>query len=108
MKDIINHINKYGIVLILSSLFGHLWFYLQSLLFSHRIIDQNTLWYAIPTYTGYFFQVLVSVLLFIDIRKYNMKYYLIPIMGLFYPLLGVSAFLILHIYKTANEETDLK
>jgi hypothetical protein len=70
-------------------------------------IEDINFWHKLPSYSGYFFKVLVSILLFIDVKKFGLKYYLIPIVGLFYPLLGVCALLILIIYnenKKANAQ----
>jgi len=107
MAQIHKFITKYGLILILSYLISHVWFYLVSMLFPVSLMD-HYLWMALPNYIHYFLQVVICVLLLIDVRKYGIKFYLVPLIGLFYPLLGVVSFLILYIYKSSNEQIELK
>lgn len=102
MEPIHKLVTKYGLILAFSAMSGHFWFYLGSLLFPINAINFNDIWRTIPNYVIYAIQVLVCILLIIDIRKYKIKLWLIPVIGLFYPLVGICAFLILYIYKTTN------
>jgi hypothetical protein len=99
MEQIHKLITKYGLILAFSAMFGHLWFYTSGLLFPMNRYNYHAFWRDIPNYIVSLTQLLICVLLFIDSRKYQIKFWLIPIIGLFYPLVGVSAFLILYIYK---------
>jgi len=111
MEPIHKLVTKYGLILAFSSLIGQFWFYLGSLLFPVNAINFNDTWRSIPNYTCYAIQVLICILLVIDIRKYKIKLWLIPLIGLFYPLVGVCIFLILFIYSTTNSrfpDTEIK
>ena len=99
MKLIIRLITKYSILLALSALLTETWFYLEAILYPIESLEDLNFWDNLPYYSVYFFKVLISILLFIDVRKYGLKFYLIPLVGLFYPLLGVCALLIMIIYK---------
>lgn len=108
MQNIHKLIAKYGIILALSSLLGYSWFYLQVYFIQHTNPANYDLWQLLPTYSGYLFNVLICILLLIDIRKSQLNYYLIAFTGLFYPLVGISAFLILYIFKTTNDLNNSK
>jgi hypothetical protein len=98
MNQLIRLITKYSIILAFSSLIGITWFYLKSIVMPIENIEDIDFWQNLPSYSGYFFKLLISILLFIDVNKFGLKFYLIPIVGLFYPLLGVCALLIMVIY----------
>lgn len=111
MEPIHKLVTKYGLILAFSALLGHFWFYLGSLLFPINATNFNDYWREIPNYVIYSIQILVCILLIIDIRKYKIKSGLIPVIGLFYPLVGICAFLILYIYNTKNtmlSDTEIK
>ena len=106
MEPIHKLITKYGLILAFSALIGHFWVYLQMLLFPPNQYNYYEIWRAIPNYVVYFVQVLVCILLIIDIRKYRIQFWLVPVMGLFYPLVGICAFLILYIYQKGNSTLE--
>ncbi len=99
MKSFLSLISKYAIILALGSLFGNAWFYLKSIIFPIHSIEDFNFWHELPSYSNYLIKIIVTVLLIIDVKKYKLNYYLIPIVGFFYPLVGICAFLILLIYR---------
>lgn len=105
MKQLVKLITKYSILLALSSFFGVTWFYLKSIVMPIENIEDIGFWHNLPSYSGYFFKILISFLLFLDVKKFNLNFYVIPIVGLFYPLLGVCTLLIMIIY-TENKTSS--
>ena len=104
MKTIINLISKYSIVLILSYLFGQVWFYFKGIILPIDNVDDIDFIQKIPIYSGYFFRIIVAILLLVDLKKYKINYKVIPLIGLFYPLLGILGLLVLYIYREIEEE----
>ena len=107
MKSILSLISKYAIILALGSLFGNTWFYLKHIIFPIDSIEDINFWHELPTYSNYLIKIIVTVLLVIDVKKYKVNYYLIPIVGFFYPLVGICAFLILLIYTEIEKSKEL-
>lgn len=97
MKTFTKLVSKYAILLTLSYLLNT-WFIFWLIVQPKSLAELNV-WESINSYSGYFFQIITAILLFIDTKRYELKFYLIPIAGLFYPLLGISVFLIVFIYK---------
>ena len=103
-------ITKYGIIILLNSIFGYLWFRISHLFFNPVMTDitKQNLFYSLPSYLSYFIQLIVCILLILDIRKYAIRFWLIPVIGLFYPVFGVAVFLILYITQQRQPENFQK
>ncbi|MGE0088536.1 MAG: hypothetical protein AB7S50_03570 [Bacteroidales bacterium] len=94
MKDFIKKINKYIILLIVSSLFGMPWFYFRHLIFKYN--GPDSVIESIPLFIDYAIRLAVICLLIIDFKKEHIKNVgLTCIAALFYPLLGIVIFSIL-------------
>lgn len=99
MTQIVRLISKYSIILSLSILTGKLWFY-----FSNHIIPIDSpkdisFLHKLPAYFSYFFNLLTSILLLVDMIRLKLKNYIIPLVGLFYPIIGITGLLIIIIYR---------
>ncbi len=103
MTQIIKLISKYSIILSFSILTGKLWLYISIIIVPIKNAEGISLWHSLPTYFNYFFNALISILLLIDIFRNKLKYYLIPLVGLFYPVMGITGLLILIIYNDKNK-----
>lgn len=104
MKDFIRKINKYIILMIISSLFGMPWFYVRFLLFEPQMHDEFSIVDSIPTLADYAIRLIVIILLIIDFRKEYLKNVVITcIAALFFPLLGIVIFSILLIEKNRQK-----
>jgi hypothetical protein len=102
MREFIKTINKYAILLIVSSLFGMPWFYLRYLIFDDYRPD--SIINFIPTFVDYLIRLIVIVLLIIDFKKNNLKNIVVTtIATLFFPLLGIVMFSILLIEKRRDK-----
>ena len=98
MMEFIKTINKYVILLIVSSLFGMPWFYIRYLIFLHY--PPNTIVDSIPNLVDYLIRIVIIILLIIDFKKENLKNVVITcIAALFFPLLGIIVFSILLMEK---------
>jgi hypothetical protein len=94
MKDFIKTINKYVILMIVSSLFGMPWFYFRHLIFEYN--GPDSIIESIPTFIDYAIRLTVIILLIIDFKKENLKNVVLTcIATLFFPLLGIVIFSIL-------------
>ena len=94
MREFIKVINKYVILLIISSLFGMPWFYLRYLLFHDYRPDSIV--NSIPTIVNYAIRLIVIILLIVDFKKSDLKNVVLTcIAALFFPLLGIVIFSIL-------------
>ncbi|WP_319502080.1 hypothetical protein [uncultured Draconibacterium sp.] len=90
MTDLLKVLNKYIILLIISSLFGMPWFYVQNLLFDISNHETYALASSIPNYVTYLIRLIIIILLIIDFRKENLKNIVLTcIATLFFPMLGV-------------------
>ena len=107
MKLLSNIIVKYSVILIISYLFSSTWFYLKNLFLPIETVEDINFWHDIPQYSSYTVRVIVAVLLLIDTKKYQLNYLLIPLIGLFYPLLGICVFLILLAYSELEKKEKL-
>lgn len=102
MTEFIKIINKYVILLIVSSLFGLPWFYVRYLLFKNY--EPESFIDSIPTIVDYLIRLIVIVLLIIDFKKYNLKDIVLTcIAALFFPLLGIVIFSVLWIENEKNK-----
>jgi hypothetical protein len=105
-----NLIIKYGVLILFNSIIGYFWFHCIHLLYTPIPIElsKQELMYSIPSFISYFIQLIVCILLILDIRKYSIRFWLIPVIGLFYPVFGVAVFLILYILqKKENIENHI-
>jgi hypothetical protein len=103
----------YLLLFIADSALSTAWFHLRGLVFEITEMNERPL----PLLTTNFdliFQIVVMVLLFMDARKYDLPYILIPVAGFFFPLVGVMMFMLMMmtraedtIHETqVNDETD--
>ncbi len=69
MKDFIKKINKYIILMIVSSLFGMPWFYVKFLIFEPQMYHEYSILDSIPTFVDYGIRLTVIILLIIDFKK---------------------------------------
>ena len=105
MKGFLRKINKYIILLIISSVFGMPWFYLKYLLFEYQ--GPDSIIESIPTFVDYAIRLVVIILLIIDFNKEKLKYIVLTcITALFYPLLGIVIYIILLIQKQRINESS--
>jgi len=99
MSEFIKTLNKYVILLIVSSLWGMPWLYIRWFLFQkyeNINIEVIKVINAIPNYFDWFFRILIIVLLIIDFKKYNLKNVILScVAALFSPFLGIFVFVIL-------------
>ncbi|MFO7869726.1 MAG: hypothetical protein R6U95_10560 [Bacteroidales bacterium] len=94
MKDFVKKLNKYVILMIVSSLFGMPWFYLRHLIFEYN--GPDSIIESIPTLIDYAVRLTVTVLLIIDFKKEGLKNVVLTcVAALFFPLLGIVIFAIL-------------
>jgi len=106
MTDLLKKINKYIILMIISSLFGMPWIYVRHLIFDFNNPETFTLVDLIPKYIDYLIRFVVIILLIIDFKKENFKYIVITcIAAFFYPLLGIIIFSLLYLEKV-NEKAS--
>jgi len=105
MREFIKTINKYAILLIVSSLFGMPWLYLRFQLFNEY--NPESFINYIPTFVDYLIRLIVIVLLIIDFKRNNLKNIIVTtIAALFFPLLGIVMFSILLIEKGREQVKD--
>jgi hypothetical protein len=107
MRTLLSLITKYAVILIINYLFGKTWFYLKSIILPVDSIDDINFWHNLPDYSSYAVKIIVAILLLIDVKKFRLNIYLIPLIGLFYPLLGICSFLIILIYSRIKVEHKL-
>ena len=98
---------KYSVPILINSITGYFWFRFSHLLYNPIPTDiiKREMMYSIPNYISYCLQLIVCILLILDIRKYSIRFWLIPVIGLFYPVFGVAVFLILYILQE-KEKTE--
>ncbi len=103
MKELIKTLNKYVILLIVSSLFGMPWFYIKNLIYTNypNIMNVSYSFYDnIPTIVDYLIRIIILILIINDFKKENIKNVLLTsIATIFYPLLGIVIFSILLLEK---------
>jgi hypothetical protein len=93
-------LNKYIIVLLISSLFGMPWMYLKHLLFDLTQQDIYSIVDTIPGYANYLIRLIIILLLLVDFKREKLKsVWVACLSSLFYPLLGVVIFGLLYIEK---------
>lgn len=99
----------YLIILLLDALWDYFLFYGRSILEDVMAFDDyRSLPMLVTTNFSLIFQLMVGVLLLIDIRKHNIKFYLIPLCGFIFPLLGITMFLIVVINKESRNDQQAK
>ncbi|MEI7596508.1 MAG: hypothetical protein WCK02_12225 [Bacteroidota bacterium] len=102
MTEFVKTINKYVILLIVSSLFGVPWLYLRLLIF--KDINPDAIESYIPTIVDYFIRLVTVVLLIIDFKKHNLKNVVVTCVGaLFFPLLGIVILAIMLLEKAGKK-----
>lgn len=91
MNEIVKSLNKYIILLIISSFFGTLWIYGSFLIFKN--IGSDSIINYLPTCIDYFIRLIIIILLIIDFKKYDLQKVAISCSAaLFSPLLGIVTF----------------
>ena len=106
MKKFTKKINKYIVLLIISSVFGRPWTYAKPFIFGYN--TSNSLMDLMPVYIEYGLRLVIVALLIIDFRKENLKYIVLTaIATCFYPLLGAVVFAILLLEKATNEKQEI-
>ncbi len=103
MTQIVKLISKYSIILSLSILTGKIWVQLTTFIIGIENVQDLSFWNSFPKYFGYLFNLLISILLLVDIIMLRLKYYIIPLVGLFYPIIGITGLLIIIIYRDNNK-----
>jgi len=102
MTEFVKTINKYVILLIVSSLFGVPWLYFRLLIFEDFRSDSIVSY--IPTILDYSIRLVTIVLLIIDFKRYNLKNVVLSCIGaLFFPLLGIVVFVIILLGQEKNK-----
>jgi hypothetical protein len=100
MSALLKKINKYIILMIVSSIFGMPWFYVRHLLFDINNRETYALIDSIPGYVDYLIRLITIVFLIIDFRREHLKYLVLAcIAALFFPLLGIIMFSLLYLEK---------
>jgi len=103
MKKLIKTLNKYIILLIVSSLFGIPWFYIKNLLYSNypNLISVSYSYYDyIPTIAEFLIKTAITILIIIDCKKENLSNVILTAIATFcFPLLGIVIFSILLLEK---------
>jgi hypothetical protein len=103
MKELIKTLNKYVILLIVSSLFGMPWFYIKNLLYSNypNLISVTYSFYDnIPTIAEFLIKIAITILIIIDCKKENLSNVILTAIATFcFPLLGIVIFSILLLEK---------
>jgi hypothetical protein len=105
MSDFFKKINKYIILLIISSLFGMPWIYIRYKVFNS--IGSDSFVEVIPTIVDYTIKLIVIVLLIVDFKKDNLKNIVLTVIAAFlYPLLGIVIYSLLLIDKEITAGTQ--
>jgi|GEM_PF-1133731 len=105
MKELIRTLNKYVILLIVSSLFGMPWFYIKNLIYSNypnimRLSYSYSFFDYIPTIAEFLIKIAITILIIIDCKKEKLNnVILISIATFCFPLLGIVIFSILLLEK---------
>lgn len=96
MNKLLTILNKYIILLILWSIVGMAWVYIQPVIMRNVMASSTDLESSfsninsLPTYIDYIIRVIIVVLIAIDFKKHKLNYILLTcIASLFYPLLGI-------------------
>jgi len=91
-------LNKYIILLIVKSLFGVPWLYLVNVVTAGTNHDLFQTLNSIPTYVDCAIRLITILFLFIDFKKYKIKFIALAIIAaLFFPLLGMVIFALLYL-----------
>jgi hypothetical protein len=107
MTELLKKLNKYIILLIISSLFGMPWIYLKYSLFEYN--GPDSIIESIPTIIDYLIKLTVIVLLIIDFKKEQLKNIVLTCIAAFlYPLLGIVIFAIMIIDKERKASAQQK
>lgn len=98
MNEFIKKLNKYIVLLIISSLFGMPWAYFRFLIFEYS--GPDSIIESIPIIIEYLIKIAVVVLLIIDFKKDKLKNVgLTCIAAFLFPLLGIVTYGLLLIDK---------
>ena len=107
MNEFIKKINKYVILLIISSFFGMPWLYVRYYIFEYD--GPDSIIESIPSIIDYLIKLTVIVLLIIDFKKEQLKNIVLTCIAAFlYPLLGIVIFAIMLIDKERKASAQQK
>ncbi len=102
MNKLLKILNKYIVLLILWSILGMTWIYIQPILGMLCMTDfeSYSLINSLRTYIYYIIRIIIVILIAIDLKKHNLNYLVLTsIATLFYPLLGIVILSLLLIEK---------
>lgn len=109
MNDFIKILNKYIILIIITSIFGLPWFYLKNYFFSQGMTMDNFFIDSLPSIIDYIIRFIVAFLIYKDFKKNGLdNVVLSSIIAFFYPILGIVIFAILFIDKQVRNNVVTK
>ncbi len=109
MNRLLNILNKYIIILILWSIIGMVWIYIQPILmrkgiFSSSDFESYSFINLLPTYLDYLIRLVIVFLIAIDLKKYKLNHIVLTcIATLIYPLFGIVILSLLLMDKWNNK-----
>ena len=90
MNRLLKILKKYIALLIVSSLFGIVWIYVISDIFTSNDFELFNSIKSISKYVDYFIRIIITVLLIFDFKKHKLNNIILTcISALIYPLLGI-------------------
>ncbi len=95
MNRLLKILNKYIILLILWSIIGMAWIYIQPIIMRKGILSANdfesySFINSLPTYFDYVIRIIIVILMGIDLKKHKLNHIVLTCFAtLFYPLLGI-------------------
>ena len=106
MSELLRILNKYIVLLIIWSIVGMTWFYIQPFIMRKALESTTDLALsfsnvnALPTYIDYLIRVIIAICIVIDFKKHKLNFVLLTcVASLFYPLLGMVILALLFIEK---------
>ncbi len=105
MNKLLKILNKYIVLLILWSIIGMVWIYIQPILMRKGMLSTSdfesySFINSLQTYIDYLIRIIIVALIIIDFKKYKLNYILLSAFAtLFYPLLGIVILSLLLIEK---------
>ena len=109
MNSLLKILNKYIILLILWSIIGMVWIYIQPILirkeiFSSSDFESYSFINYLPTYIEYLIRLVIVFFIAIDFKKHKLNHIILTcIATLFYPLLGIVILSLLLMEKWNNK-----
>lgn len=109
MKNLLEILKKYIVLLVIWSAIGIVWAFVQPMFLGQNLADVSdletySLINSLPNYLGYLIRFIIAILLLADFKKYNLNHKVLTfVVTLFYPLLGVVIFALLLMGKSENK-----